>query len=387
MDRKIYLDHAATTYVKKEVLNEMMPYFSDIFGNPSSAHAFGREAKNAVNIARSRIASVLNADEKEIYFTSGGTESDNWAIKGIAYAHRDKGRHIITTKIEHHAVMDSCEYLGKNGYEITYLPVDEYGLVTPEQVKEAIRPDTILVSIMTANNEIGTIEPIADIGAVTREKGVLFHTDAVQAAGSIPLDVKQLNADLLSISAHKFYGPRGVGALYIRKGVKIEKFLHGGAQERNKRATTENTPGIVGAGYALELAAEHMQEESGRLVQLRDRLIKAVMADIPHAKLNGHPIKRLPGNANFSFQGIEGEALLVMLDMNGIAGSSGSACMSGSFDPSYVLMATGMKEEQARSSVRLTLGAVNTEADIDYTIDNLKEIVQKLRDISPFYEK
>lgn len=386
MDRKIYLDHAATTYVRKEVLDEMLPYFSEFYGNPSSMHAFGRETRNAINIARQRVAKVLNADEKEIYFTSGGTESDNWAVKGTAYANIQKGKHIITTSIEHHAVLDSCKYLKEHGYDVTFLPVDEYGRVTPEHVLEVIRPDTILISIMTANNEIGTIEPIAEIGKIAREKKIIFHTDAVQAAGHIELDVKALNADLLTIAAHKFYGPKGVGALYIRKGTKIEKYMHGGAQERNKRATTENTPAIVGMGKALELISAEREEENKRLSKLRDMLIHGILDQISDAKLNGHPTDRLPGNANISFTGIEGEALLVSLDIKGIAASSGSACMSGSFDPSYVLLAIGADEDLARSSARFTLGEKTTEEDIAYTVENTVNIVKKLREISPFYK-
>lgn len=386
MEKKIYLDHAATTYVRKDVLDEMLPYFSEFYGNPSSMHAFGRETRNAINIARQRVAKVLNADEKEIYFTSGGTESDNWAIKGAAYANSQKGKHIITTNIEHHAVLDSCKYLKEHGYDVTFLPVDKYGRVTPEQVFEAVRPDTILISIMTANNEIGTIEPIAEIGKIAREKKIIFHTDAVQAAGHLELDVKVLNVDLLTMAAHKFYGPKGVGALYIRKGTKIEKYLHGGAQERNKRATTENTPAIVGMGKALELVSAEREEENMRLSKLRDMLIHGILSQIPDARLNGHPTERLPGNANISFPGIEGEALLVSLDMKGIAASSGSACMSGSFDPSYVLLAIGADEDLARSSARFTLGEKTTEEDIAYTIENTVKIVKKLREISPFYK-
>ncbi len=387
MDRKVYLDYAATTYVKKEVIDEMTPYFGVVFGNPSSLHSFGREARSAVCKARQRVAEALNADEREVYFTSGGTESDNWAIKGVAYANRNKGKHIITTNIEHHAVLDTCRYLEKNGYEVTFLKADRYGLVTPGQVKEAIRDDTILITVMTANNEVGSIMPIREIGKTAREKGVIFHTDAVQAAGHIPLDVKELNADMLTISAHKFYGPKGAGALFIRKGVKIEKYLHGGAQERNRRATTENTPGIAGMGKALELAVEEMPAESARLANLRDKFIKDVMDNIEGVQLNGHPELRLPGNINLSFSGIEGEALLVGLDMKGIAASSGSACMSGSFEPSYVLLALGLNDETARGSVRLTMGASTTEEDMQYTLENLIAIIKKLRDISPFYKK
>ncbi|MBM7582284.1 cysteine desulfurase [Caldicoprobacter guelmensis] len=385
MQRRIYMDHAATTYTKQEVLDEMLPYFKEVYGNPSSVHSFGREARKAVDLARERTAAALNALPEEIYFTSGGTEADNWAIKGVAWANKDKGNHIITTSIEHHAVLHTCQYLEKMGFEVTYLPVDSYGLVYPEQVKEAITDKTILISVMFANNEIGTIEPIKEIGQIAREYGVYFHTDAVQAIGQIPVDVKEMNIDLLSLSAHKFYGPKGVGALYVRKGVKLHSFIHGGAQERNRRAGTENLPGIVGLGKAIELAVSNLEESSKRLTAMRDRLISGVLNTVENVRLNGHPTKRLPGNANFSFEFIEGESLLLSLDMKGIAASSGSACTSGSLDPSHVLLAIGLPHEIAHGSLRLTLGDDNTDEDIDYVLEVLPGIVQRLREMSPLF--
>ncbi|MFO7295523.1 MAG: cysteine desulfurase NifS [Clostridia bacterium] len=385
MQRRIYMDHAATTYTKQEVLEEMMPYFKEVYGNPSSVHSFGREARKAVDLARERTAAALNASPEEIYFTAGGTESDNWAIKGVALANKDRGNHIITTSIEHHAVLHTCQYLEKMGFEVTYLPVDSYGLVDPEQVKEAITDKTILISVMFANNEIGTIEPIKEIGQIARERGIYFHTDAVQAVGQVPIDVKDMNIDLLSLSAHKFYGPKGVGALYIRKGVKLHPFMHGGAQERNRRAGTENVPGIVGLGKAIELATSNLEETSKRLTAMRDRLISGVLNNIEYVRLNGHPTKRLPGNANFSFEFIEGESLLLSLDMKGIAASSGSACTSGSLDPSHVLLAIGLPHEIAHGSLRLTLGDDNTDEDIDYVLEVLPGIVNRLREMSPLF--
>lgn len=385
--RAIYMDHAATTYTKKEVLEEMLPFFKENFGNPSSIHKFGRDALKHVDIARVRVAKALGAEPSEIYFTAGGSEADNWAIKGAAYANKSKGNHIITTNFEHHALLHTCEYLEKEGFEVTYLPVDEHGLVSIEDVRNAITEKTILISIMYANNEIGTIQPIAEIGKLARDKGIYFHTDAVQAVGSVKIDVKEQNIDMLSLSAHKFYGPKGIGVLYVRKGIKLINFVHGGAQERGRRAGTENVPGIVGLGKAIELATENLEEQSKRLMNLRDRLINGVMEKIPYTRLNGHPVKRLPGNVNFSFQFIEGEALLLNLDMKGIAGSSGSACTSGSLDPSHVLLAIGLPHEIAHGSLRLTLGAVNTEEDIDYVLEVLPEIVYKLRQMSPLYEK
>lgn len=385
MERKVYMDHAATTPLSKEVLEEMYPYFSNIFGNPSSIHGFGREARKAIDLARDRVAKALNAKAEEIYFTGGGSESDNWAIKGVALANRNKGNHIITSSIEHHAVLHTCEFLEKQGFDVTYLPVDEYGMVDPEDVRKAINSNTILISIMFANNEIGTIQPIKEIGAIAREKGVYFHTDAVQAVGHVPIDVQDMNIDLLSLSGHKLYGPKGVGALFIRKGVKIAPLMHGGAQERNRRAGTENVPGIVGLGKAVELANENMEASNERLVRLRDRLIQGIFSKIDHIRLNGHPTKRLPGNVNISFEYIEGESLLLSLDMKGIAASSGSACTSGSLDPSHVLLAIGLSHEIAHGSLRLTLGEENTEEDVDYVLEVLPDIVNRLRAMSPLF--
>ncbi len=386
-ERVVYLDHAATTYVKPEVLEEMLPYFSEKFGNPSSIYSLGRETKKAVEEARDRVAAALGAESREIFFTGSGTEADNWAIKGAAYANRKKGNHIITTAIEHHAVLHTCQYLESEGFEVTYLPVDENGLVSPQQVADAIRPDTVLVSIMFANNEIGTIQPIAEIGKITREKGVIFHTDAVQAVGNVHINVKNMNIDMLSLSAHKFYGPKGVGALYIRKGIKVTNFLHGGAQERGRRASTENIAGIVGLGKAIELATANIDAYNKKLIELRDRTIDEVMKRIPYVRLNGDRYKRLPGNVNFSFEFIEGESLLLMLDMKGIAASSGSACTSGSLDPSHVLLAIGLPHEIAHGSLRITFGEENTQEDVDYLLEVLPDIVGRLREMSPLYEK
>lgn len=387
MDRKIYLDHAATTYTRQEVVDAMLPYFTEKFGNASTVYSIGRESKKAIEEAREKVARALGAQPNEIFFTSSGTEADNWAIKGIAYANRKKGNHIITSSIEHHAVLHTCQYLESEGFEVTYLPVDEYGLVDPQQVKDAIKDNTILISIMFANNEIGTIQPIKEIGKIAKERGVYFHTDAVQAVGNIPIDVNDLNVDLLSLSGHKFYGPKGVGALYIRKGTKIVSFMHGGAQERGRRASTENVPGIVGLGKAIELATGEIDEYNKKLVKLRDRTITEVLKRIPYSRLNGHREKRLPGNANFSFEFIEGESLLLMLDMKGIAASSGSACTSGSLDPSHVLLAIGLPHEIAHGSLRITFGADNTEEDVDYLLEVLPPIVERLREMSPLYEK
>lgn len=387
MQRKVYMDYAATTPLKKEVLEEMVPYFSETFGNPSSIHSFGREARKAVDLARDRVAKALNAKSEEIYFTAGGSESDNWAIKGVALANKNKGNHIITSAIEHHAVLHTCESLEKQGFEITYLPVDQYGMVDPEQVRRAINSNTILVTIMFANNEIGTIQPIKEIGAITRENGIYFHTDAVQAVGHVPIDVNKLNIDLLSLSGHKLYGPKGIGALFIRKGVKISPIIHGGAQERNRRAGTENVPGIVGLGKAVELAYANMEANNKRLINLRDRLIEGILSKIDHVYLNGHPTNRLPGNVNMSFEYIEGESLLLSLDMKGIAASSGSACTSGSLDPSHVLLAIGLSHEIAHGSLRLTLGEENTDEDVDYVLEVLPEIVNRLRAMSPLFAK
>jgi cysteine desulfurase len=385
-DKTIYFDHAATTPVRKEVLEAMLPYFGQKFGNPSSIYSLGREGKKATEEARETVSGIIGAEPREIYFTGSGTEADNWAIKGVAYANRQKGRHIITTAIEHHAVLHACQYLENDGFEVTYLPVDQDGLVTAEQVKAAIRPDTILVSIMFANNEIGTIQPIAEIGSVTREKGVYFHTDAVQAMGNVKINVSEMNIDLLSMSAHKFYGPKGVGALYVNKGVKITSFIHGGAQERGRRASTENVPAIVGMAKALEIAAAGMEQHNKKLMALRERTIKEIQEKIPFVRLNGHREKRLPGNVNFTFEFIEGESLLLMLDMKGIAASSGSACTSGSLDPSHVLLAIGLPHELAHGSLRITFGEENTDEDVDYLLSVLPPIVQRLREMSPLYE-
>lgn len=386
MNRSIYMDHAATTYVKPEVLEEMMPYFTAQFGNPSSIYTLSRGTNKAIDIARDRVAKALNASSNEIYFTGGGSEADNWAIKGIASAHKQKGNHIITTTIEHHAVLHTCEYLAKNGFEITYLPVDEFGLISIKDLENAITDKTILVSIMFANNEIGTIEPIKEIGALCRSKKIFFHTDAVQAVGHIPVDVKELNIDLLSLAAHKFYGPKGVGALYVRKGIKIDNLIHGGGQERNRRAGTENIAGIVGLGKAIELAVENMEENNKKLVFLRDKLINGLL-EIPHTRLNGPSGDgRLPGNSNIIFKFIEGESILLMLDAVGIAGSSGSACTSGSLDPSHVLLAIGLPHEIAHGSLRLSLGDATTEEEVDYVLQEVPKIIGRLRDLSPLWD-
>ncbi|NLC42646.1 MAG: cysteine desulfurase NifS [Clostridiales bacterium] len=387
MEQKIYLDHAATTYTKPEVLEEMLPYFTEKYGNPSSVHSFGRESRKALDLARDRVAKAINCDSSDIYFTGSGTESDNWAIKGVALANKKKGNHIITSSIEHHAVMHTCNQLEREGFIVTYLPVDKYGLVDPELVREAITDKTILITIMTANNEIGTIQPIKEIGAIAKEKKVLFHTDAVQAIGSIAVDVKEMNVDLLSLSAHKFYGPKGVGALYMRKGVKTQQMIHGGAQERNRRGGTENLPAIVGMGKAIELAVTDMPIRNARIQSLRDRLIDGIIPSVANTILNGHPTKRLPGNVNFSIEFIEGEALLLSLDLKGIAGSSGSACTSGSLDPSHVLLGIGLSHEIAHGSLRLTLGDQNTEEEVDYVLEVLPQVVQRLREMSPLFNQ
>ncbi|MCX7748046.1 MAG: cysteine desulfurase NifS [Clostridia bacterium] len=386
-DKFIYFDHAATTAAKKEVVEAMIPYYSEKYGNASSIYSVGRESKKAIEEARDRVAKALGAQSKEIFFTGSGTEADNWAIKGVAYANKGKGNHIITTSIEHHAVLHTCHYLESDGFEVTYLPVDDNGLVTAEQVREAIKPNTILITIMYANNEIGTIQPIAEIGKVAREKGVYFHTDAVQAVGNIPINVNELNVDLLSLSAHKFYGPKGIGALYVKKGTKITSFMHGGAQERGRRASTENVPHIVGLGKAIELAANNMEANNQKLLGLRERTIEEIQKRIPFVKLNGDRHKRLPGNVNFSFEFIEGESLLLMLDMKGIAASSGSACTSGSLDPSHVLLAIGLPHEIAHGSLRVTFGEENTNEDVDYLMEVLPMIVERLREMSPLYER
>lgn len=383
--KRVYMDNAATTALRRDVLDAMMPYLTDIYGNPSSLHYFGQEAHKAVENARHQVASALNAEDNEIVFTGCGTEADNMALKGIAEKYQSKGKHIITSSVEHHAILHTCEYLEKHGFEVTYLPVDEYGMVKAEQVRDAIRSDTILVSIMFANNEVGTIMPIKEIGAVCREKGVFFHTDAVQAVGHVAIDVKAMNIDLLSLSAHKLHGPKGVGALYIRKGIVVPPLLHGGAQERRKRAGTENVAGIVGLGKAIEIACSDIEGTAKRMCYLRDKLINGIEVSIPEVKLNGHRTERLPGNVNFSIKYIEGESILLMLDINGIAASSGSACTSGSLDPSHVLLAMGMPHETAHGSLRLTLGDDTTEDDIDYVLEVLPEIVVTLRKMSPLY--
>jgi len=385
--RIIYMDHSATTFVKPEVLDAMIPYFTEHFGNPSSVYSIARDSKKAIDAARAQTARTLGADPEEIYFTSGGSESDNWAIKGVAFANRKRGNHIITTQIEHHAVLHTCQFLEKEGFEVTYLPVDQYGLVNPRDLETAITDKTILVSIMYANNEIGTIEPVAELGAIARRHKVYFHTDAVQAIGNIPLDVKASNIDLLSLSAHKFYGPKGVGALYIRKGVRIDNLIHGGGQERKRRAGTENIAGIVGLGKAIELVTADIPGHNVRIQALRDRLIHGVREKIPSVRLNGHPEKRLPGNVNMSFEYIEGESMLLWLDDAGICASTGSACTSGSLEPSHVLLATGLPVELSHGSLRLTLGDANTEADVDVVIEVLPKIVTKLREMSPLYKK
>ena len=386
MDRLIYLDNAATTKTAPEVVEAMLPYFSESYGNPSSVYSFASKNKDAVTEQREVIARALGAKSNEIYFTAGGTESDNWALKATAEAYASRGKHIITTKIEHHAILHTGDYLEGRGFEVTYLDVDDKGLVRPEDVEAAIRPDTILISVMFANNEIGTIEPIKEIGEIARRHNVLFHTDAVQAFGQVPINVDELGVDMLSASGHKLNGPKGIGFLYIRKGVKIRSFIHGGAQERKRRAGTENVPGTIGLGKAVERAVATMAERSAKEIGLRDHLISRVLEEIPYCRLNGDPVDRLPNNANFSFRFIEGESLLIMLDMKGICASSGSACTSGSLDPSHVLLAIGLPHEIAHGSLRLTLGEETTREDIDYVVDSLKEIVARLREMSPLYE-
>ena len=382
----IYLDNAATTKTAPEVVEAMLPYFTENYGNPSSVYEFAGISKKAVTESREIIAGALWADQSEIYFTAGGSEADNWALKAAAEAYKSKGRHIITTKIEHHAILHTCEYLEKQGYEVTYLDVDETGIVKMDQLKKAVRPDTILISVMFANNEIGTVQPVKEIGEIAKEKGILFHTDAVQAFGQLPINVDEYHIDMLSSSAHKLNGPKGIGFLYIRKGVKIRSFVHGGAQERKRRAGTENVPGIVGFGAAVKRAMETMEERTRKEQELRDHLIDRVLKEVPYVRLNGHRTKRLPNNANFSFQFIEGESLLIMLDMEGICGSSGSACTSGSLDPSHVLLAIGLPHEIAHGSLRLTLSDETTMEDIDYTVEAIKKIVERLRSMSPLYE-
>lgn len=386
MEKIIYMDHAATTRTAPEVVEAMLPYFTEYYGNPSGVYRFAAQNKNIVTMQREQIAGMLGAKSNEIYFTAGGSEADNWALKAAAEAYAEKGRHIITSKIEHHAILHTCEYLEKKGYEVTYLDVDEYGIVSPEAVRAAVRPDTILISVMTANNEIGTIEPIREIGEVARECGICFHTDAVQAFGHLPINVDECHIDMLSAGGHKLNGPKGIGFLYIRKGVKIRSLIHGGGQERKRRAGTENVPGIVGIGTAAALAQSTMKERSEKERRLRDHLIQRVLTEIPYTRLNGHPEKRLTNNANFCFRFIEGESLLIRLDMAGVCGSSGSACTSGSLDPSHVLLAIGLPHEIAHGSLRLTIGEDNTLEEVDYVVDQLKKIVEDLRKMSPLYE-
>jgi len=386
MSKLIYLDNAATTKTAPEVVEAMLPYFTEHFGNPSSIYSFAAGNKDVITGQREIIADALGAKANEIYFTAGGSESDNWALKATAEAYKSKGNHIITTKIEHHAILHTAEYLEQNGFEVTYLDVDENGVVKLEDLKAAIRPTTILISVMFANNEIGTIQPIKEIGAIAKEHGILFHTDAVQAFGQVPINVDEYQIDMLSASGHKLNGPKGIGFLYIRKGVKIRSFVHGGGQERKRRAGTENVPGIVGFGKATELAMSTMKERTAKEAELRNYLIRRVMDEIPYTKLNGHPEKRLPNNANFSFRFIEGESLLIMLDMKSVCASSGSACTSGSLDPSHVLLAIGLPDEIAHGSLRLTLSDETTKEDIDYVVECLKEIVTNLRNMSPLYE-
>lgn len=386
MEKLIYLDNAATTKTAPEVVEAMLPYFTENYGNPSSVYGFASKNKNAVNRQREIIADALGARAEEIYFTAGGSEADNWALKAAAEAYEGKGNHIITTKIEHHAILHTGEYLEKRGFEVTYLDVDENGVVKLDELQAAIRPTTILISVMFANNEIGTLEPVREIGEIAHEKGILFHTDAVQAFGQVPINVDECHIDMLSASGHKLNGPKGIGFLYIRKGVKIRSFVHGGAQERKRRAGTENVPGIIGLGAATDRAVKTMEERTSKEKSLRDYLIDRVLAEIPYCRLNGHRTKRLPNNANFSFQFIEGESLLIRLDMKGICGSSGSACTSGSLDPSHVLLAIGLPHETAHGSLRLTLGEDTTKEDIDYVVESLKEIVASLRAMSPLYE-
>ena len=386
MKQTIYLDNAATTRVRPEVVEAMIPYFTELYGNPSSVYEFASPAKQAITAARETIAGALGAKPQEIYFTGGGSESDNWALKATAEAYQAKGKHIITTKIEHHAILHTCEYLEKHGFEVTYLDVDEFGTVKLDELRKAIRPDTILISVMFANNEIGTIQPVKEIGAIAKEHGILFHTDAVQAFGHEPIDVDELNIDMLSASGHKLNGPKGVGFLYIRTGVKIRSFIHGGAQERKRRGGTENVPGIVGLGKAAEIAMANLEENKEKEAKLRDYLIGRVLKEVPFTRLNGHPTERLSNNANFAFQFIEGESLLIMLDMDGICGSSGSACTSGSLDPSHVLLAIGLPHEIAHGSLRLTLSETNTKEEMDFVVESIKRIVERLRSMSPLYE-
>ncbi|MBS5982059.1 cysteine desulfurase NifS [Clostridium butyricum] len=384
--KNVYMDYSATTYVKPEVLEEMMPYFTEKFGNPSSFYGISRETKRAIDTAREKVAKGLNCLPDEVYFTGGGSEADNWAIKGIASAHKNKGNHIITTKIEHHAVLHTCQYLEKNGFEVTYLDVDSEGFINLDDLKNAITDKTILVSIMFANNEIGTIQPVKEIGEICKEKKVFFHTDAVQAVGNVPIDVKEMNIDMLSLAGHKIYGPKGIGVLYIKKGIKIDNLIHGGAQEKNRRAGTENIASIVGLGKAMELATCNIEEHMEKMTSLRDRLIDGLLT-IPYTNLNGpRGEKRLPGNVNVRFRFIEGESILLSLDFKGVCASSGSACTSGSLDPSHVLLAIGLPHELAHGSLRLTLGAGSTEEDVDYVLEVTPPIIERLRNMSPLWD-
>lgn len=386
MKKLIYLDNAATTKTAPEVVEAMLPYFTEYYGNPSSIYELAGESKKAINEGREKIANVLGAKTNEIYFTAGGSEADNWALKATFEAYKDKGNHIITTKIEHHAILHTCEWLEKQGAKVTYLDVDENGIIRLEDLEKAITPETILISVMTANNEIGSIQPIKEIGMIAKEHGILFHTDAVQAFGQLPIHVDECNIDMLSSSAHKINGPKGIGFLYIRKGVKIRSLIHGGAQERKRRAGTENVPGIVGYGVAAERAARTMEERTAKEREVRDYLIQKIEAEIPYCRLNGHRTLRLPNNVNFSFQFIEGESLLIMLDMEGICASSGSACTSGSLDPSHVLLAIGLPHEIAHGSLRMTISEETTKEDVDFVVEKIKEIVARLRSMSPLYE-
>lgn len=386
MKKLIYLDNAATTRTDERVVEAMLPYFTENYGNPSSVYEIGIKSKAAITAAREEIAKVIHARKEDIYFTAGGSESDNWALKATYEALKDKGNHIITSKVEHHAILHTCRYLEQLGAEVTYLDVDEFGMVDPKELKAAIRPETILISIMFANNEIGTIEPIEELAKIAKEHKILFHTDAVQAFGHIPIDVEAMGIDMLSASGHKLNGPKGIGFLYIKKGVKIRSFIHGGAQERKRRAGTENVPAIVGFGMAAKLADESMQERAKRESQLRDYMIERILKEVPNSRLNGHADKRLPNNVNVGFEFIEGESLLIMLDMEGIAASSGSACTSGSLDPSHVLLAIGLPHEKAHGSLRMTLGADTSKEDIDFVVDKISAIVGRLRSMSPLYE-
>lgn len=381
--RRVYMDNAATTALAPEAARAMEAYWKEVYGNPSSVHAEGRAAHRAVDAARAQVAAAIGAKAPEIYFTAGGSEGDNWAIKGAAFARREKGRHLITTAIEHHAVLHAFAWLEKQGFQVTYLPVDADGLVNPENVENAVTDETTLISVMTANNEVGAIQPVREIGRIARARGVLFHTDAVQAVGAIPVDVEEIGCDMLSMSAHKFHGPKGVGALYIRQGVRLDNLIHGGAQERGRRAGTENVPGIVGMGAAIQLATENLAEKSARVARLRDELADGLLSRVPDSRLNGSRVSRLPGNCNLTIRAVEGEALLLRLDLAGVAASSGSACTSGSLDPSHVLLAMGLTDEAANSSLRLTLSTDTTEADVQTVLDVLPPIVRDLRAMRP----